>query len=181
MPKYVAFLRGINLGKRRVKMDGLRQHFVDFGLEGAETFISSGNVVFDYSGSGIRSLEESIEQHLRAALGFEVETFVRPLALLALLPELDAVTSAVDAGLTPHVIFLRRNPSRKVEANLKTLETSDDRFHVTGREVFWFRRGGLSDSPIAARDLEKALEGIGNSTRNLNTVRRIVAKFHDEV
>lgn len=163
-----------------MKMDRLRKHFVDFGLEGVETFIASGNVVFDYSGSGVRSLEKSIEQHLRAALGFEVETFVRPLAELVRLSELDAVSSAVDAGFTPHVIFLRRNPSRKVEANLKTLETSDDRFHARGRELFWFRRGGLSDSPIAARDLEKALEGIGHSMRNLNTVRRIVAKFHDD-
>jgi len=47
MTRYVAFLRGINLGKRRVKMEQLRRHFEGFGLENVATFIASGNVVFD--------------------------------------------------------------------------------------------------------------------------------------
>jgi len=73
IPRYVAFLRGINLGKRRVKMHTLRKCFQDLGLEGADTFIASGNVVFDHRGHADRSLE-AIERHLESALGFEVST-----------------------------------------------------------------------------------------------------------
>jgi len=57
------------------------------------------------------------------------------------------------------------------------LETPDDKFHVLGREVVWFRRGGLSESSITAHDLEKALGGRKNTMRKLNTIQRIVAKF----
>jgi len=177
--KQVAFLRGINLGKRRMKMEALRQHFVDLGLESVETFIASGNVVFQHSGADVAPLEDAIEHHLHDQLGFDVQTFVRSLAELARLSALDATSAAESAGFTPHVIFLRHPPSRAVMASLTKLESNDDRFHAAEREVLWFRRGGLSDSPIKTRDLEKALEWADNSTRNMNTVRRILAKFAD--
>ncbi len=47
MPRYVAFLRAINLPGRNVKMDRLRSTFVSLGLDNVDTFIASGNVIFD--------------------------------------------------------------------------------------------------------------------------------------
>lgn len=134
MTRHVAFLRGINLGKRRMKMDQLRRHVEELGLDNVATFIASGNVVFDYSGSDLGRLEGEIETHLEDAFGFFADTFVRPLG-----------------GL--------------------------DKFNVLGREVVWVRRGGLSESSITAHDLEKALGGMKNTMRKLNTIQRIVAKF----
>ncbi|NIP60050.1 MAG: DUF1697 domain-containing protein, partial [Gemmatimonadetes bacterium] len=46
MSRHVAFLRGINLGDRRVKMDRLRRHFEAMDLGDVATFIASGNVIF---------------------------------------------------------------------------------------------------------------------------------------
>ena len=179
MARYVAFLRGINLGKRRVKMDALRRHFTDLGLQNAQTFIASGNVIFDDAATDPAVLESSIERHLESVLGYDVQTFVRPLSRLESLSRLDRVAAAIDEGFTPHVIFLRSPATETVEASLRDLQTPDDKFHTDGTEVFWFRRGGLSDSSIEARHLERALDKGQNSSRNLDTVRRILEKFQD--
>lgn len=104
MIRYVAFLRGINLGNRRLKMDALRRHFEALdAVEDPSTYLASGNVIFDVSApsreeagpeepqelEAQRRLEEGIEAHLRGTLGYEVDTFVRRLA--ALDPLLDRV------------------------------------------------------------------------------------------
>ena len=64
MPHYVAFLRGINLGKRRVKMNHLRDLFTAMGHENVSTYIASGNVVFTSATRSIAKLENHIEQVL---------------------------------------------------------------------------------------------------------------------
>ena len=83
MPRYIAFLRAINVGGHTVKMDVLRQHFEALGFSQVETFIASGNVVFETTAKNTRTLEKKIEQQLRAALGYEVATFIRTTAELA--------------------------------------------------------------------------------------------------
>ena len=77
MPKYLAFLRAINVGGHTVKMDHLRQIFESLGLSNAETFIASGNVIFDVKAGNVKTLEKKIENKLHEALGYEVAAFIR--------------------------------------------------------------------------------------------------------
>jgi uncharacterized protein (DUF1697 family) len=77
MSKYVAFLKAINVGGHVVKMDELRELFAGLKFSGVETFIASGNVIFETKSAPDRKLEQRIEKHLEAALGYEVGTFVR--------------------------------------------------------------------------------------------------------
>ena len=172
--RVVAFLRGMNLGGRRITNDELRTHFEDAGFEGVATFMASGNVVFDRSGE-LAEAEAAVEAHLADALGYAVDTYVRPLDGLA---KLVARPEADPAGgdFKVHVIFLKGAVDDEAAAALASLEGPDDRFRPVGREVLWHRRGGLSDAPIQQRDLERAL-GPEQTMRTLNTVRRIVAKF----
>lgn len=173
----MAFLRGINLGDRRVKMARLRGHFEEMGLEGVASFIASGNILFEHAGSELGALERRIEGHLEEALGFRAETFVRPLAAVDELTALEPVSADRDDGFVPHVIFLREAPEAGVEEALHSLETPADRFRVRGRHVIWLRRGGITDSEISPRDLDVALGGGESTMRKMNTLRRIVEKF----
>lgn len=183
--RMVAFLRGLNLGRRRLKMAELRGHFEDMRLERVDTYLASGNVVFDGEGAPA-ALEAAIQAHLRARLGYEVDTFIRtlpalgPVARLAGLDGPDGpggLKEAEEKGFKPHVIFLKEAIDDAARESLVALESANDRFRPLGREVVWLRRGGLSDSPITHADLERALGGRTNTMRTLNTVRRIVAKF----
>ena len=83
MPRFIAFLRAINVGGHTVKMDDLRQLFEALGFSGVETFIASGNVVFETTARNTKVLEGKIERRLREALGYEVATFIRTDAELA--------------------------------------------------------------------------------------------------
>ena len=47
MPRYIAFLRALNVGGHTVKMDHLRSLFEALGFGGVESFIASGNIIFD--------------------------------------------------------------------------------------------------------------------------------------
>ena len=77
MPRYIAFLRAINVGGHTVKMDRLRQIFDSLGFSNVETFLASGNVVFETTAQDTAALETRITAGLRAALGYEVATFLR--------------------------------------------------------------------------------------------------------
>jgi len=77
MPKYVAFLRAINVGGHTVKMDHLRGLFEALSFSNVETFIASGNVIFDTKSKDQQTLERKIEKHLRETLGYAVTTFDR--------------------------------------------------------------------------------------------------------
>jgi len=76
MPRYIAFLRAINVSTHIVSMERLRGLFASLKLREVETFISSGNVIFR-SPSRPGPLEKKIEACLRQTLGYEVATFLR--------------------------------------------------------------------------------------------------------
>jgi uncharacterized protein (DUF1697 family) len=82
MPLHAAFLRGINLGNRRLTMDRLRAVVEDFGLADVATFIASGNVVFRHPGTALSELETALAAHFESSLGYPVATFVRSFARL---------------------------------------------------------------------------------------------------
>ncbi|MDX1675423.1 MAG: DUF1697 domain-containing protein [Longimicrobiales bacterium] len=170
----VAFLRGMNLGRRRITNDELRAHFERAGFAGATPYQASGNVVLDLDREP-SAVEPEIESRLADALGYPVDTHVRTLAELADLVASEA-TKAPGDGFKVHVIFTRRPVDGEEAAALSALEGPDDRFRPLGRAVLWFRRGGLKDSGIRPADLEAAL-GPEQTMRTLGTVRRIVSKF----
>ena len=69
MPKFVAFLRAINVGGHLVKMDQLRSLLEELGFVNVETFIASGNVIFESRAGATAPLERKIERVLRDGLG----------------------------------------------------------------------------------------------------------------
>ncbi|MDQ1719685.1 MAG: hypothetical protein QOE89_3638, partial [Pseudonocardiales bacterium] len=83
MPRYVAFLRAVNVGGRFVKMADLRDLLTDAGLIEVSTYIQSGNVLFSSPMRSAPKVEALIEQALLQQLGFAVDTMVRGKAELA--------------------------------------------------------------------------------------------------
>jgi uncharacterized protein (DUF1697 family) len=77
MPRFIAFSRAINVGGRNVTMAALRAQFEALGFSNVETFIASGNVIFEAASRDSAALQRKIEAHLAKSLGYEVSTFVR--------------------------------------------------------------------------------------------------------
>ena len=177
MPKYVALLRAINVGGHTVKMDHLRSLFESLGFSNVETFIASGNVIFD-SRTKNDTLERKISKHLKETLGYEVETFVRIIDEVA---EVAKYKPFAEAELTAegnvlYVGFLKAEPDRQAKAQLISLSNEVNDFHFQGRELYWLRRTKAGESEYAGQLFEKRL-GQPMTFRNVTTVRKIANKY----
>jgi uncharacterized protein (DUF1697 family) len=176
MPRYVAFLRAINVGGHIVKMDYLRSLFEELGFTNVETFIASGNVVFDSSSKIPASLEKKIEGHLHKHLGYEVKTFVRSVAAVANIAASKPFGELGDDGATLFIGFIADVPTAEAKKKLAACCSKVNQFVVLDREVFWLCRQKFSDSDFSGAQLEKIL-GTKTTLRNSNTAKRIAAKY----
>lgn len=178
MPKYVAFLRAINVGGHTVKMDHLRELFASLGFRNVETFIASGNVIFDSSSKNTATLEKKIENHLLKSLGYQVATFLRSTVELAEIarhkPFADSELNT--DGNTLYIGFLNGVPSDVAKEKLLAATTKTDDFQLNNREIFWLLRTRFADSEFSGGKLEKTL-GLQVTLRNSTTVRKIAAKY----
>jgi uncharacterized protein (DUF1697 family) len=178
MPRYIAFLRAINVGGRHpVKMDFLRHLFESLGFSNVETFIASGNIVFETTAKNAQVLERKIEDRLREAFGYEVATFIRTEAELAAVANYKPFSqSDLDGAVALNIAFLSERLDDKSSQKLMTLRTEIDDFHIHEREVYWLCRKKQSVSKISNAVLEKAL-GQKSTLRGANTVKKMAAKY----
>lgn len=177
MSRFIAFLRAINVGGHTVKMDRLRQLFEAFGFSNVETFIASGNVIFETPARKARSLERKIEQGLGEALGYEVATFIRTETELAGIAAYSPFPQfQVEAAASFSIAFLADELDGPAQKKLLALRTAIDDFHIHGREFSWLSRQRQSDSVISNALLEKTL-GRRTTLRGVNTIRRLAERY----
>lgn len=167
-------------------MDKLRQLFEVMGHAGVETFIASGNVIFETSRRNLAVLEETIANGLEKALGFPVATFLRTV------PELTAVAahtpfpaSDLESGASLYVGFMKGPVGPVGPVGKDTLRavaacrSEADDFAVHGRELYWLRRNVGIESMYSGARIEKALAG-PITMRNITTVRKLAEKYRGE-
>ena len=174
--RYIAFLRGINLGNRRVKMDQLRDLFQALKFSAVSTFIASGNVIFETPAADAAGIEKRIEAHLQKTLGYPVDTFLRtPADLAAVVAFRPFAAEEIEApGHRLHVGFLRAAPADAAVRKLLSMRTAMDDFRVQGRELYWLCRGSTMDSLVSWPVVDKTI-AVPSTMRNITTVRKLVA------
>ena len=177
MIKYVALLRGINVGgSKLIKMAELNRIFVSLGLKNVRTYIQSGNVLFESSRADSVALTRHIEKGLHAGAGFEIPVVLRTI------PELEAIVRlnpfkkvAADAAAKLYVTFLVEALKAKPKIPLLSPKKDCEIIHVTPREVFtvtFAMPSGRAGEWMAF--IEKEF-GKSVTTRNWNTVIKILA------
>jgi len=176
MPSHVAFLRGMNLGGRRIKNEELRAEFETLGFTDVACFRASGNVVFSAKGSEAK-LTGEIEAGLGKALGYEVPVFLRSateLNALAAHEPFDAAEVKASKGKL-QVALLSKKPAVKARKQALAEASDEDRLAIDGRELYWLPSGGISESSLDLKTIEAA---VGPWTmRTKGTVDQIVAKL----
>lgn len=182
MARYAAFLRGINLGKRRVTGDELCAPFIDLGFGEVASFLASGNVAFTTDGAADEGeLTESIAAVLEERLGFPVLTFLRSGSELAEIVSRSPFTPDAYERSTGklQVMLLPGAPDPVAAQTVVDLGSEDDLLEVQGREVFWLPSGGMSQSSL---DVDAIGRLVGPVTiRTSNTLVRMHAKFFADV
>jgi uncharacterized protein (DUF1697 family) len=179
MARHIALLRGINVGGHRVQMTTLRTLFEELGFANVETFIASGNVVFDTKARDRTALERKIASHLERALGYAVPTFIRsPQEIAAIAGYEPFPASVVGSGfhiLT--VMFMADGAPDDLGQRMQQYRTAIDDFHVHGRELYWLCRARTMESLVVWDRVAKAAKLPPLTARNVTTVRKLAAKY----
>jgi len=176
MQQLVAFLRAINLGGHRtVRMATLRDAFESLGFSSIQTFIASGNVIFETNSRSFTKVAKAIEKELRRRLGYEVETFIRTDVEIARIANCRPFRrSKVRASADVNIILLIDPLDANCRRELMKLNTDADEFVVCGREIYWRRikrRRTYSTVPLG-RVLRQPF-----TVRGVQTVSRIATKM----
>jgi uncharacterized protein (DUF1697 family) len=207
MSRYVAFLRGMNVGGHRLTNDELRGHFLALGFTDVATFRASGNVVFAGTSSGGESssprgdpspaaalaaegrsselLAARIEEGLESLLGYAVPTFVRGAdevrAIAALQPF--AAERVAASGGKLQVSLLGASPTPEVRAEVLSMATGEDGLSFGAsspegeRELYWLPSGGLLESELDLKAIDRLL---GPSTMRTKGTIELIARKHCE-
>lgn len=172
MTIYIALLRGINVGGHKlIKMVELKHMFEELGYRRVQTYIQSGNVVFE-ADKDEELLQTEIENEINKVFGFTVSVMLRTAEQLERI--IDKCPFSAD-GLTGkqsiHLTFLKETPSQEVLDKLPDIDLEEDEYLFDGRELYLLYRKSVLDS-----NLTKKFQKLAPATsRNWKTIIKLAA------
>ncbi len=175
MTRYVALLRGINVGgNKKVPMAQLRTLVEGLGYTDVATLLQSGNVVFSSKAKKKQALlEKQLEQAIAAEFGFEVSVLVRSRDELAEVIEANPLEGAEEAPSKFLVTFLAAEPAPEVLKKLDPEAYLPDEFALVGRALYARFPNGIGRSKLATL-LANPRFGVTATARNWATVRKLL-------
>jgi len=169
--RFVALLRGVNVGGRSVPMGELRELFRGLGHADVTTYIQSGNVLFASPRDDAAALADEIRGAIAAELGHRVTVILRtPSALERVLAHNPFAAQGETNRL--YVTFLDGAPDPAMVAGLDTTAGGADAFRIQGHEVYVWCPTGYGRTVLSNEFFERRLK-IAATTRNWRTVTRL--------
>jgi uncharacterized protein (DUF1697 family) len=174
MPRYVAFLRGINVaGQKRIRMEELKVLFEVYSFDEVETYIQSGNVAFDTDEVDTEKIRASVEHMLKESYQYEIITLIRSQDELELIIDANPFEEREDDDdVKLYVNFLSEQPDQSKVALLKELLKANERMELVGREIY-LQTPAYGDTKLSNGIIEKKL-GVSATARNWATINRVV-------
>lgn len=173
--RYIAILRGINVGTgRKVLMADLKKQCESLGLKNVQTYIQSGNLIFELEQpEPISALETRLQKAFSKTFGFEIPVLIRTAAewaeSIAQNPFLNEENVNIDRL---HLTCLKEMPSPELLEKIKTFQYLPDRYEIVGRDVFIFCAAGYGTSKLVNSFFESKLK-VPATTRNWKTVMKL--------
>lgn len=172
MYTYIALFRGINVGGKNVLSMKELVAILDFlNYENIQTYIQSGNVVFQGKNKVSEKSAREISKLVLDRKGFE------PKVLLLRLEELqDAIANnpfSTDNVKTLHFFFLASQPREPNIGQLESIKAKSEEFKLDSNVFYLYALDGIGRSKLAA-GVEKVL-GVPITARNWNTVNALIS------
>jgi len=173
MAVYIALLRGINVGGRnRLPMRELVQTLEGLGLSRIETYIQTGNVVFQSKGTRPLELADRMSAVIHERHGIRPHVIVLKLGDLERAMVSNPFPEAESEPKTLHLYFLASAPTNPDLSALESIKQNGERFALVGKVFYLHAPGGVGRSKLAAR-VERSL-GVAVTARNWRSVCKIV-------
>ncbi len=173
MNTFIALLRGINVGgHNKLPMRELKALLESLGLANVQTYIQSGNVVFQIGRTDLPALGEAIGVAIGQSHGFVPKILLLSLADLATAVAQNPFPATDEQHKTLHFYFLESAPSNPDLTGLASLKTNSEQFELIDTVFYLHAPEGIGRSKLAAK-VEKAL-GVPATARNWRTVSKLV-------
>ncbi|MGA3017411.1 MAG: DUF1697 domain-containing protein [Bryobacteraceae bacterium] len=175
MPAVISMLRGVNVGgHNQIKMDALRALYESLKLRNPQTYVQSGNVVFQTEAADLAKLARKIEDAIERQFAF------RPSVILRTASELRDVIarnpfekrSGIDPGKLL-VAFLAADPAPEARDKLLAIECAPDELRFSGRELYIYFPNGQGRPALKWAHVDKALK-LPYTGRNWNSVTKLL-------
>lgn len=161
---YVALLRAVNVGGTgKLPMADLKAVCADAGFHGIQTYIASGNVVFESKASP-KKVKTALEARLLAYVGKPVDVIVRTAAEMAAVLKANPFPKAAPNRAV--AIFLDEPPPS--DALDHAVGVTDEAMRLGTREVFVHYASGIGKSKL------KIPIAQGGTARNMSTIAKLV-------
>lgn len=180
MTRFIALLRGVNVGGRTIKSAELADVFRSLGYESVKPVLASGNVIFEASGPA-STARKSIEKALSDAFGYDAKVHVTDTPSLQAL--VDAYPFEEREGWHRYVVFLIGAGGGRRSAELDAvaqhaLELDADpeleRIQDGGPVLYWTVQRGSTLSSVIGKRIGSGRGKELTTTRNLNTLRKLL-------
>ena len=175
MSRYISLLKGINVGgHKKILMADLRTYLSNSGLENVETYIQSGNIIFDSLITDKLEIARLIHQVIKEKYSFEVVVLVISPEKVASLPQLNPFLNdpAIDIAKL-HVTFLHGTPGPEEKQALSKLNRDTDILEVNEDVIFIYCPFGYGNSKLSNTYIERAAKQ-ESTTRNWKTVLKLI-------
>jgi uncharacterized protein (DUF1697 family) len=171
--EYVSLLRGINVGGKTLKMDGLLKVYESLGLRDVKSYIQSGNVLFNAKDDDAGNVKEELQNRIRSRSGLEVTVIMRNRREIRRIIERNPFIGSGGGKLDRmYVTFLDEDPKGGLPHDLRPVADTNDDFRVIGTEIYLYCPGGYGKTVFSNSYFEKKL-GVRATTRNWKTVTEL--------
>jgi uncharacterized protein (DUF1697 family) len=174
MIKYIAFLRGINVGgHNKIKMETLRETFSALGFKTVKTYINSGNVIFETAKTSDKKLAAQIERAIQAEFSLSIKVMARTVSEIEDIIKNNPFEGQFENDKDLHVLFLDEELPEEKRATLLSNNNENEVFAVRNREIFCLLRIGVSDSLLGKDYIGKKMK-VSATARNWRTVNKML-------
>lgn len=170
--RYVAFLRGINVGGRTIKMAELASYFEDEGYGDVATVLQTGNVTFS-SADGIATLKRAIEASLTERFAYPARVQIYPVAKLKRIVDASPFEGG-ESATHSYVVFFEKGLEKQLVEEASGLDRNTESVAIGDGVIYWRVLKGSTLQSGFAQYLTKARYKSFHTSRNINTLRRIV-------
>jgi uncharacterized protein (DUF1697 family) len=174
MRSYISLLRGINVGgQKKLHMESLREIYKSAGFYNVQTYLQSGNVIFETPENDLPKLTTDIETLIQQTCGYRVEVFIRsPSEFEQILQNNPFLKGRSGETTKLYVTFLYQAPAAATWVNIVIPPGISDEFHNGKQEVYLHCPNGYGKTKLANSFFERKL-GVAATTRNWNTVQAL--------
>ncbi|MGW9684162.1 DUF1697 domain-containing protein [Flagellimonas sp. 2504JD1-5] len=173
MKSFIAFLRGINVsGQKKIKMADLKQALESNGLDNVQTYIQSGNLVFEADKTNQEKLGETINKTIFSAFGFDVPVLVLTLHEMARILAANPFSDEPEKK-SLYYVLLKTKPKPELVNEFNQIKFENEDFAITDNCVYLRCKAGYGKAKLSNNFVERKLK-VKATARNLRTMEKMV-------